>query len=169
MKAVRSILINPHERSVREVSVSTGNDRWRTELRQMIGAECLDVVQVPEDAFGVNGLFLMIDDEGLFKSKQGYTQCGDLVIAGPMLLCAECQLKDEGEEEEEEEDWLVDVTIDIDQVFEKLRFISAEQAAEILEAQKALAARLYREQGFNVEFLGDSLASPFFVTRKEQP
>jgi hypothetical protein len=161
MAVLQGILVDPHQRSVSLVEVNPTSSL--EDARRLVGAEWLDVVQADDYFGGAGGAFFYLDDNGLSVKGTAFTLINNTPIAGKFLILREAQNIDL--DDDDNDDHLASVDFAVDDVREKIRFISRDIAMDIIERGTLSAAAAYVSQDLHVERHGNTL----FVTTKEDP
>lgn len=147
---MKAILIDPFERAASEVEIGV-NGAYFDQARDLVGASCLDVVQADRYFGGQGGAMLLVDDEGMLIEPefQAYTLVGPKPIAGRFVIVREVSDPDS-----EDGGKIVGVDFSTDDVYGKVRFVSAAFAMAALEMESQRSAALYASHGLHVESLG---------------
>jgi hypothetical protein len=152
---VRAYLVDPKERTVREIALPARQAFDAS--RKLIEAQTLDVVRAHTFFGGAGGALLYVDDEGLLIEPQfqAYALVGNKVIAGAFVVLREVQVP---LEDEDDDGWrVVDVDFSASDVLSKVAFCNARFAAAAVELGVQEAAAYYASRGLQVERAGNGL------------
>jgi hypothetical protein len=127
---LKGVLVDPYRRSVRAVEMNASS--YLEGVYQIIGARSVDVVYAGNYFGGAGGAFLYVDDEGLFVENLAYTIVGDTPIAGRFVI-----LRDENQHDDEWSPSSVDFSVD--DVRNKIQFVTSDVAQSILESRSIAA------------------------------